>query len=150
MDLLGKFGRLLGSAKDELSTQVGRFKNKSFMQGAISVCAYIAFASDGVNAEERQKIADFVRNSDLLKVFRPEEIVEFLNKRLASFEFDMEIGKGEALSYILALKNDPAAAQLALRVGVSVAKSDGDFDEKEKAAVRELCRALALDESGFV
>ncbi|HEC2607011.1 TPA: tellurite resistance TerB family protein, partial [Raoultella ornithinolytica] len=66
-----------------------------------------------------------------------------------SFDFDLEIGKGETMKYILALKDQPEAAQLAVRVGIAVAKSDGNFDEDEKNAVREIARSLGFDPTEF-
>jgi tellurite resistance protein TerB len=102
------------------------------MQGTVAVCARIAVASDGVSAEEKQKMIGFLRASEELKVFETTEVIEFFNKLVTSFDFDLEIGKGETMKYILALKDQPEAAQLALRVGIAVAKSDGNFDEMNK------------------
>ena len=112
------------------------------MQGTVAVCARIAVSSDGVSSEEKQKMMGFLRSSEELKVFDTNEVIEFFNKTLvSSFDFDVEIGKGETMKYILALKDQPEAAQLALRVGIAVAKSDGNFDQDEKlASARSLSR----------
>lgn len=146
------FDRVKGaitSGRDELSRQVGRFKNKKFMQGTVAVCARIAIASDGVSSEEKQKMIGFLRSSEELKVFDTSEVIEFFNKLIASFDFDIEIGKGETMKYILALKDQSGAAQLALRVGIAVAKSDGNFDQDEKLASREIAIALGLEPAEF-
>ena len=119
------------------------------MEGTVAVCAFIAAASNGVSSEEKQKMVGFIKNSDELKVFDTNEVIAFFQKIISGFEFDADIGKGEALKYIVALKSDGGAAQLALRVGVAVAKSDGDFDEYEKAAVKEISLALGLDPSDY-
>ncbi|MCV4567118.1 Tellurium resistance protein TerB, partial [Escherichia coli] len=57
------------SGRDELTRQVGRYKNKKFMQCTVAVCARIAVSSDGVSAEEKQKMIGFLRASEELKVF---------------------------------------------------------------------------------
>ncbi len=67
----------------------------------------------------------FIKQSPELSVFDTNEVIEFFNKLVTSYEFDADIGKGEAMKYIMALKSQPEAAQLALRVGIAVAKSDG-------------------------
>ncbi|WP_430984957.1 tellurite resistance TerB family protein [Klebsiella pneumoniae] len=139
----------LTSGREELTRQVGRYKNKKFMQGTVAVCARIAVASDGVSSEEKQKMIGFLRSSEELKVFDTAEVIEFFNKLVTSFDFDLEIGKGETMKYILALKDQPEAAQLALRVGIAVAKSDGNFDDDEKSAVREIARSLGFDPAEF-
>ncbi|ROR15197.1 tellurite resistance TerB family protein [Erwinia sp. JUb26] len=149
---MGFFDKVKGAfntSRDELTRQVSRFKNKKFMQGTVAVCARIAVASDGVSAEEKQKMIGFLRASDELKVFDTTEVIEFFNKLVTSFDFDIEIGKGETMKYILALKDQPEAAQLALRVGIAVAKSDGNFDPDEQRAVREIAIALGFEPAEF-
>ncbi|MDV5593709.1 tellurite resistance TerB family protein, partial [Leclercia adecarboxylata] len=119
MSFFDKVKGALNSGRDELTRQVGRFKNKKFMQGTVAVCARIAAASDGVSSEEKQKMMGFLRASEELKIFDTNEVIEFFNKLVSSFDFDVEIGKGETMKYILALKDQPEAAQLALRVGIA-------------------------------
>ncbi|MCL1132390.1 tellurite resistance TerB family protein [Shewanella sairae] len=149
MSFFNKVRNAVSTGHAELANQVTRFKNKKFMEGTVAVCAFIAAASNGVSTEEKQKMVGFIKNSNELKVFDTEEVISFFQKIISSFEFDADIGKGEALKYIIALKSDEAAAQLALRVGVAVAKSDGDFDESEKAAVKDICQALGLTPSDY-
>lgn len=149
MSFFNKVKEAFSTSRDELTKQVSRFKNKKFMQGTVAVCARIAVASDGVSAEEKQKMIGFLQASDELKVFETTEVIEFFNKLIASFDFDIEIGKGETMKYILALKDQPEAAQLAIRVGIAVAKSDGDFDQDEQKAVREIVAALGFESAEF-
>lgn len=92
----------------------------------------------------------FLKSSEELKVFETEEVITFFNKLVTSFDFDMEIGKGETMKYILALKDQPEAAQLAVRVGIAVAKSDGNFDQDEQKAVKEIAAALGFDPQSSV
>ena len=119
------------------------------MQGTVAVCARIAVSSDGVSAEEKQKMMGFLRSSEEMKVFDTNEVIDFFNKLVSSFDFDMEIGKGETMKYILALKDQPEAAQLAVRVGIAVGKSDGNFDPDEQAAAREIIAALGFSAEEF-
>ncbi|MEG0279469.1 MAG: tellurite resistance TerB family protein [Morganella sp. (in: enterobacteria)] len=149
MSILNRVKNAFNTGREELTKQVGRFKNRKFMEGTVAVCARIAVSSDGVSAEEKQKMIGFLKSSEELKVFETAEVIEFFNKLVTSFDFDMEIGKGETMKYILALKNQPEAAQLAVRVGIAVAKSDGDFDRDEQKAVREIATALGFEPAEF-
>lgn len=149
MSIFDKVKGALSTGREELTRQVGRFKNKKFMQGTVAVCARIAVSSDGVSAEEKQKMMGFLRSSDELKVFDTKEVIAFFNNLVSSFDFDMEIGKGETMKYILALKDQPEAAQLALRVGIAVAKSDGNFDADEQKSAREIAVALGFEPAEF-
>ena len=53
------------------------------------------------------------------------------------------------MKLIMPLKNKPEQAQLAIRVGIAVAKSDGNFDDDEKAASREIIAALGFQPHEF-
>ena len=145
MSFFNKLKEGFNSGRAELTKQVSRFKNKKFMQGTGAVCARIAIASD----EEKQKMLGFLKASEELKVFDTSEVIEFFNKLISSFEFDTEVGKGETMKYILAMKDQPEAAQVAIRVGIAVAKSDGDFDNDEKEAVRAIAVALGFEPAEF-
>ncbi|MGG8094540.1 tellurite resistance TerB family protein [Klebsiella aerogenes] len=149
MGLFDKVKSTFTASREELVKQVGRYKNKKFMQGTVAVCARIAVSSDGVSAEEKQKMMGFLRSSEEMKLFDTNEVIDFFNKLVSSFDFDMEIGKGETMKYILALKDQPEAAQLAVRVGIAVGKSDGNFDPDEQAAAREIIAALGFSAEEF-
>ena len=137
------------AGRDELAKQVGRYKNRAFLEGTVAVCARIAVASDGVSTEEKQKMMGFLRASPELSIFDTTEVIQFFEKLVTSYSFDMEVGKGETMKYILALKNKPEQAQLAVRVGIAVAKSDGDFDATEQANAREIIQALGFQPAEF-
>lgn len=149
---MGFFDKLkdgFNSGRAELTKQVGRYKNKTFLEGTIAVCARIAVASDGVSSEEKQKMIGFLRASPELSVFETTEVITMFEKMVSSYDFDYEIGKGETMKYILALKSKPEQAQLAVRVGIAVAKSDGNFDDQEKANAREIIAALGFQDQEF-
>lgn len=149
MSFLNKLKSAFSSTREELTNQVSRFKNKKFMEGTVAVCACISMASNGAGSDEKQKMIQYIQNSPELKVFDLQEVIDFFNKLANNFEFDVDIGKGEAFKYIGLLKDQPEAAQLALRVGIAVAKSDGDFDAKEQQMAKEICAALNLDAANF-
>ncbi len=118
------------------------------MQGTVAVCTRIAVSSDGVSVEVKQNMIGFLRSSEELKVFDTTEVIESFNKLVTSF--DMEIGKGETMKHILALKDQPEAVQQALRVGTAVAKSGGNFDKDEQQTVREIATTLVLNRLNLV
>ncbi|TCV94325.1 tellurite resistance TerB family protein [Biostraticola tofi] len=149
MSFFNKVKTAFEGGRTELKNQVGRFKNRKFMEGTVAVCAAIAMSSNGAGAEEKQKMMAFIKSSPELGVFDTHDVIDFFNKLTANFDFDKDIGKGEAMKFILRLKDQPDAAQLALRVGIAVAKSDGDFDSAEQATAREICLALGLSPADY-
>ena len=139
----------MSAGRDELTTRVSKFKNKKFMEGTVATCAYVAMASGGVSAEEKQKMVGFIKNSPELKVFNTEEIITVFNTLAANFEFDQDIGKGEAMKLITRMRDETDAAQLMLRVAIAIGKSDGDFDAAERACAKEICVALNLTPADY-
>lgn len=149
MSLLNSMAGAISSGIDNISNQVGRFKHKRFMQGVVAVCAQVAVADGTVSAAEKQKMMGYLQNAEQLRVFNTNEIIAFFSKLVENYEFDEDIGKGEAMKYILALKNEPEMAQLAIRIGIAIAKSDGSFDDTERAVLQEITLALGFPLSAF-
>ncbi len=129
----------------DLVSNVMKFKNKKFMEGTVAVCAIVSFASGGASSEEKMKMIGFIKQSKELNVFAIEEVIAFFNKLSESFNFDLDIGKGEAMRYVANLKDNPESAQLAVQVGLAIAKSDGEFDDNEKQAMIDICKILEIN-----
>lgn len=136
-------------ARGALTTEVGKFKNKRFMEATASACALIAAADGEVSSAEKLKMSGFIKNSPELKVFDLSDVIKVFNDACAKFEFDAQIGQAEALKIIGKLKGNHGAGRLLVRVACAIGASDGDFDEKEKAACRLICLELDLPPADF-
>ncbi|WP_349368105.1 tellurite resistance TerB family protein [Salinarimonas sp.] len=139
----------VAKAREALQTEVGRFKNREFMEAVVSGCALVAAADGDISSSEKQKMMKYIENSDELKVFKMEEVIAFFKKITEKFEFDAEIGKAEALKHVGKLRDKPDAARVMVRVCIAIGASDGDFDDNEKAVVRTIARELSLDPADF-
>lgn len=132
-----------------INTEISKFKNKEFMEAVVAGCAMVAYADGGASASEKQKMMGFIKQSEALKVFETDKVIDTFNKYLSKYEFDSGIGKGEALASITKLKGKPEQGQLLVRVCIAIGGSDGNFDKDEKKAVTEICRALSLNPKDF-
>ena len=144
------------SVKDWLNKQttslkdgVSRFKNKDFMESVVAGCALVAAADGTISAEEKQKMAGYIERSEELKVFDMKDVIKRFTSYTDSFEFDYTIGKGEALKAIGKIKSNEEASRLLIRVCCAIGTADGDFDDDEKAIVREICTELGLNPGDF-
>ncbi|MBF0227167.1 MAG: tellurite resistance TerB family protein [Desulfobacterales bacterium] len=135
--------------KDEISTEIKRFKNADFMEAISAGCAMVAVADGFVSPEEKQKMAGFIKRNDALKIFDMNKVIESFNKYADNFEFDFNIGKGEALKVISKIKKDQGAARLLIQVCIAIGSSDGKFDPSEQKIVKEICHALGLEPKEF-
>ncbi len=139
----------LKTQKTNLTDEVKRFKNRNFMEAAVAGCAMVAFADGIVKPEEKAKMAGFIQRNDALKIFDISEVIKSFDKYVKGFEFDMIIGKGEALKTVGKIKKNSDEARLLVRVCCAIGAADGDFDSSEKGVVREICNELGLIPSEF-
>jgi tellurite resistance protein TerB len=138
-----------GEDRAKSATEVGKFKNREFMEACVAGCGLVAAADGSIDSSEKQKMMKFIQQSDELKVFETKDVIAVFNKVTENFEFDNEIGKAEALKMIGKLRSKPDAARLMVRVCCAIGSADGDFDDKEKQIVREMCRDLNLPPEDF-
>lgn len=88
------------AARDKLSTEVSKFKNREFMEAVVSGCALVAAADGNISSDEKQKMVGFIQNSNELKVFDVKDVIKAFNSVCEKFEFDQQIGRAEALKSI--------------------------------------------------
>jgi tellurite resistance protein TerB len=77
------------------------------------------------------------------------DVITFFEKVVGSFDFDAGIGKAEALKVIGRLRSNSEQARIMVRVACAIGASDGNFDQSERAVVREICVELGLNPSDF-
>jgi len=139
----------VAKARETLTTEMGKFKNRTFMEAIANACAMIAAADGEVSPAEKMKMAGFINNSPELKVFNLTEVIAVFNDACGKFEFDFHVGQAEALKNINKLKGKDAESRLLVRVACAVGASDGNFDDKEKAACRAISLELGLNPADF-
>ena len=135
--------------KAGLTAEVSRFKNKDFHTAVVAACALIAYADGEVSADEKKKMAGFMQVNDAMKVFDLNKTIEIFNKFIFQMEFDLDIGRSEALTAIAKLSGKTAEARTVVRLACAIGAADGDFDDSEKAAVKLICSELSLDATEF-
>ncbi|MGR8933816.1 MAG: tellurite resistance TerB family protein [Gammaproteobacteria bacterium] len=133
----------------ELKTEALKFKNKEFLEAAMAGSALVAYADGTISSEEKQKMLRFIENNDALSVFSAGETIKKFQDFVTQLEFDKDIGEANAYKAIGKLKSNESAARLLVRMVISIAGSDGDFSEPEKAVARRIARELALDPAAF-
>ncbi len=136
-------------ARETLTTEVAKFKNRSFMEATANACALIAAADGKIASEEKMKMTGFINNSPELRVFNLNDVINVFNDACGKFEFDFSIGQAEALKNISKIKGKDGEARLLVRVACAIGASDGNFDEDEKAACRLICMELGLNPADF-
>lgn len=137
------------AAREKLTTEVGKFKNKEFMEAIVSGCALVAAADGEISSSEKLKMSGFIKNSKELKVFDMDKVIEAFSSACSKFEFDEQIGRAEALAVVGKIRGKPEQARLLVRVCIAIGASDGNFDDNEKAVCKLLCAELGLPPTDF-
>ncbi|KRF08130.1 Tellurite resistance TerB [Paenibacillus sp. Soil766] len=143
------FKSWLQNSKQGLTEQVKKFKNKDFMDAVVAGCTIVAAADGTIDSNEKQKMAGYMSRSEELKVFDMSDVIARFNHYVGNLEFDAMIGKQEALKSIAKFNNKPEIGRVIVGVCSAIGAADGDFDDKEKAAVRDICKSLGLNPSEF-
>ena len=133
----------------DLSMKVKQYKSKDMMEAVVAGCALVAYADGKVDVSEKAKMLGFIQSSKELSIFGMSDVVKSFDNYMAGFGFDLTIGKAQALNAMGKLKSKPEEARIAVAVAISVGGADGNFDESEKAVVREICAVVGLSPVEF-
>ena len=139
----------VAKAREALTAEVAKFKNRTFMESVANACALIAAADGEIRSEEKMKMVGFINASPELKVFNLNDVIKVFSDACRKFEFDFQIGQAEALKAIGKVKEKAGEARLLVRVACAIGASDGHFDDKERAACRLICLELGLKPADF-
>lgn len=137
------------AARATLAAEASKWKNKEFMEAIVAATVKIAAADGSIEAAEKAKMMGFVQRSDELKNFDPKTVIATFSKLADNYDFDYSIGNAETLKVITRVKGNEEQARMVVRVAMVIGASDGNFDEKEKAAVRTICAELGLNPADF-
>jgi tellurite resistance protein TerB len=146
------FENFINSIKNkasELKTEALKFKNKDFLDATMAGSALIAMADGVISPEEKQKMIKFIENHDALSIFSTSDVVNSFQTHVNQLQFDKDIGEAKAFEALKKMASNVAAARLIIRMVISIASSDGVFDEHEKKMALRIAKELSLDATEF-
>nr|WP_235782486.1 TerB family tellurite resistance protein [Peribacillus psychrosaccharolyticus] len=107
--------------------------------------------ADGqLDASERQKMTEFVTQSEELRVFDTQKVLSQFNLFVQKIERDQIIGRADAFKALGRIKSKPEVARLVARYCIAIGYADGNFDPNEQRVVREICFELGLNPDEFL
>lgn len=146
------FTNFLSNLKDkmsELKTEALKFKNKEFLNAAMAGAALIALADGEISSSEKQKMVKFIENHEALSIFTTKDVIDAFQTFVSQIEFDQDIGHAKAYATLGKLKNNNEASRLVMRMIISIAAADGNFDADEKIMAVKIARELNLNPADF-
>ncbi|WP_020158536.1 tellurite resistance TerB family protein [Methylobacter marinus] len=139
----------LKNKASELKTEALKFKNKDFLNATMAGSALIAMADGVISPDEKQKMIKFIEAHDALSVFTTIDVVNAFQTYVGQLQFDKDIGEAKAFEALKKMESNAAAARLIMRMVISIAGSDGDFDDYEKRMAVRIAKELSLDPVEF-
>lgn len=146
------FQDFLANLKDkasELKNEVLKFKNKDFLNAAVSGSVLISMADGSISSQEKQKMMRFIENYEALSVFSSKELIEAFQSAVTQIEFDKDLGEAKAYDAIRKVKGKDDAARLIVRLTIAIGGADGNFDDSEKQVARKIAMELGLNPAEF-
>lgn len=127
-----------------------RYKSQDVIEAVVASCALVGMADGHLDASERQKMLDFVSQSQELRVFDTQKIIEKFNFYVSHIERDPIVGRAEAFKALGRVRTKPEIARLIARYCIAIGYADGHFDQNEKQMVSQICHELGLNPAEFL
>lgn len=129
---------------DTLKRELARYRQRPFLDALMACCAFVATADGVVTLSERSRVDRIFESLKELDIFDPDEAVDSFNEFADAIAEDRAKGHRTALAAIDDQAGDVPRAKLLLRASVAVSLADGELTDEERAALADVCEALAL------
>ncbi|XJZ25771.1 TerD family protein [Bacillota bacterium Lsc_1132] len=127
-----------------------RYKSQDVLDAVVAGCALVSMADGQLDPSERQKMLEFVNQSDELRVFDTQKVIQKFNLLVSKIEYDQSVGRAEAFRALGKVRTKPEIARLIARYCIAIGYADGHFDQSEKQMVNDICRELGLNPAEFL
>lgn len=148
MSFISRIRDMAQQGAQQGQSMFSRFKNGPFADASMAACALIAAADGMIEPEEKRKTAAFIGSNPNLKDFDSNDLQKKFLKYADQVTADFDMGKIGLMQTIGKVKK-PEEARAVVQLACLIGAADGDFDDKEKAVVREICHALSIQPSEF-
>lgn len=149
MALWDRFKESASQMQTQLVAKKNDLKSGAFRDASMAMCALVAAADGTVDPSERQRVAQLIATNEVLQNFPADDLRRRFEASLDKLTADFAFGKVDILQEIAKAKKKPAEARAVVQIGIVIGGADGDFDQDERAVVREACYALDLPPHEF-
>ena len=132
------------SILDGLNERIARHRNRDFLKAAMAASALAAQADGTVTLSERYRIDEILARLERLRIYDPHKAVQILDAFLTELRNNGEVAERVLLGKLRRIAEDREAAELIVRIALSVSRSDGKFSAPERAQFSEICAVLGF------
>lgn len=135
--------------QSQLNAKKNDLKSGAFRDASMAMCALVAAADGSVDDSERRRVASLIGTNEVLQNFPAEELQARFNDYCEKLAADFEFGKVSVLQVIGKASKKPTEARAVVQIGIVIGGADGEFDQTERAVVREACHTLGVPPEEF-
>lgn len=130
------------SILDGLNERIARHRNHDFLNAAMAASALVTQADGKITLSERYRIDAILARLERLRIYDPHKVAQILNGFLIELRDSPEAARGVLLRKLGRIAEDRKAAELIVRIALSVCHSDGGFSASKRARFAEICAVL--------
>ncbi|MFT8320693.1 MAG: TerD family protein [Bacillus sp. (in: firmicutes)] len=127
-----------------------RFKSPDVLDAVVAACALVGMADGRLDPSEERKMLEFINESEELRVFDTNKVLQQFKQFVRRIEYDQIIGRAECFRALGKVRSKPEIARLVARYCIAIGYADGHFDQREKQVVMEICQELGLNANEFL
>ena len=143
--VFAQFTDFLTSVRDRGAEAFNRIKDRTTFNRTVWACFLIGRADGNFDASEKQATAKLIQSK--LPQYTIDDILAAIDQAEKKLNFDVQMGTQELLDEIGKAKGE--AGEAIIRAACYIGAADGDFDDQEKAIVRQLCSRMELNPANY-
>lgn len=147
MTFLDSAQDLANKVSQEIKGKVARYQNQNFRDACMATCALVAMADGILQDDERKKVIACIQNNEALSHFSATVLRDLFIGFCEQAKDDFT--KVEVIKAIRKVKTENDFADMVVKIGIIIAKSDKEFADVEKAVIKTIISELGLNETDY-
>lgn len=128
-----------------LGLNLARYRDRHFLDAAMAASAMVAMADANVSLSEQSAVDSVMENIERLNIFEPGKAVAVHRQFVEAMIANSGDGEHRALTAVSRFKGDSESAKLLVQIARYTALADQELGNRERLAIRRLCRELEID-----
>lgn len=138
---------LANKVSQEIKGKIARYQNQNFRDACMATCALVAMADGVLQDDERKKVIACIQNNEALSHFSATVLRDLFIGFCEQAKDDFT--KVEVIKAIRKVKTEHDFADMVVKIGIIIAKSDKEFADVEKAVIKTIISELGLNETDY-
>ncbi|SEN67514.1 tellurite resistance TerB family protein, partial [Halomonas caseinilytica] len=135
------FGKLFNKRMKQAQQNLKNVENRDLMEAIVGGCLLIAAADGEIEQEETDKLDQLLRSNQRLQGFGG-EITQTIQRFRDQLEAGFQVGRLQILREIGDIASDREHAEEVLVNMITIAGSDGEFEDEEVVVIKEVAGKL--------